>query len=183
MRELSLNIMDVAQNSVSAGASLIEIDLAEQTADSLLTITITDNGRGMTEDELGRVTDPFYTTRTTRDVGLGVPFFKMSSEMTGGSFSIKSAPGVGTTVTARYRTDHIDMTTVGDMNETVLLLIFSSPHLDWLYNRTCDGAGFTLDTRQLREVLGDDVPLNDNDVAAWIREYLAEQEAENIPNA
>ena len=181
MRELSLNIMDVAQNSVSAGASLIEIDLAEQTADSLLTITITDNGRGMTEDELGRVTDPFYTTRTTRDVGLGVPFFKMSSEMTGGSFSIKSAPGVGTTVTARYRTDHIDMTTVGDMNETVLLLIFGNPHLDFLYNRTRDGGGFALDTRQLREVLGEDVPLNNNDVAAWIREYLAEQEAENMP--
>jgi len=180
MRELSLNIMDVAQNSVSAGASLIEISVVEQTGDNTLTITIADNGKGRTEEQVRSVTDPFFTTRTTRSVGLGVPFFKMSSEMTGGSFSIESTQGEGTTVTAKYNTSHIDMTPIGDMNETILLLIFGSPHLDFLYTRKRDDAGFTLDTRELREVLGDDVPLNDNDVAAWIREHLAEQENENL---
>jgi anti-sigma regulatory factor (Ser/Thr protein kinase) len=178
MRELSLNVMDVAQNSISAGAKLVEISVIE--TGERLAITIADDGKGMTEEQVRSVTDPFYTTRTTRSVGLGVPFFKMSSEMTGGTFEIRSVPGEGTAVTAGYVAAHIDMTPIGDMNETILLLIFGNPNLDFLYRRERDGKGFTLDTRQLREVLGEDVPLNDNDVAAWIRAYLAEQEGESL---
>ena len=94
--------------------------------------------------------------------------------------AIASAPGEGTTVTASYNTGHIDMVPIGDMSETVLLLIYGSPHLDFLYSRKRDSAGYTLDTRQVREALGGDVPLNDNDVAQWLREYLAEQESENL---
>lgn len=176
MRELSLNVMDVVQNSISAKASLIEIS-QKQTGESL-EISISDNGCGMTAEQVESVTNPFFTTRTTRSIGLGVPLFKMSCEQTGGSFSIESEKGKGTKTSARYVTSHIDMTPVGDMNETILLLIIGNPDIDFVYSHELDGKSFTLDTRELREVLGEDVPLSDPDVAVWIRENLAESETE-----
>lgn len=171
--------MDVAQNSISAGAPLVQI--AQRTAGNRLTITIEDNGRGMSPEQVAQVTNPFYTTRTTRDVGLGVPLFKMACEQTGGSFSIKSEQGVGTLVTAEFVTDHIDMTPVGDMNATILTLITCNTHIDFVYTDEIDGRSFTLDTRELREILGDDVEFNNTEVAAWIRDYIAENEAELRP--
>ena len=107
MQELSLNVLDIAQNSIRAGAALIVITAEERRADAFLEITVSDNGCGMTEEQVKRVMDPFFTTRTTRKVGLGVPFFKMSAEATGGDFSIVSRPGEGTTVSARYHTDSL----------------------------------------------------------------------------
>ena len=176
MRELSLNVMDVAQNSIAAGATLTTITLREDTAAGTAEITIADNGCGMTPEQGEKVQSPFYTTRTTRPVGLGVPLFKMASEMTGGAFSITSAVGEGTVVKAAFHTGHIDMTPIGDMNETILLLVISNPDIDFAYQRERNGKSFTLDTRELREVLGDEVPLSSPDVAAWIRENLREEE-------
>lgn len=176
MRELSLNVMDVVQNSISAKASLIEISQA--TLGDSLTITIKDDGCGMSAGQVESVTNPFYTTRTTRDVGLGVPLFKMACEQTGGSFTVESEENVGTLVTARFLTGHIDMTPVGDMNETILLLITCNPDIDFVYTNALNGESFTLDTREVREVLGGDVSLSSPDVAAWLRGYLAENEAE-----
>lgn len=176
MRELSLNVMDVAQNSITAGAALIEIRLLQDTARNTLTIAILDNGKGMDDETLAQVTNPFYTTRTTREVGLGVPLFKMASEMTEGAFSICSQKGEGTKVEAVFRTDHIDMTPVGNMAETVVLLITCNPGIDFVYHKEVDGRAFTLDTRELREILGEEVALSEPDVVLWIREYLREQE-------
>lgn len=173
MRELSLNVMDVAQNSISAGARLIEISVAKGAGS--LVITIRDDGGGMAPEILEKVADPFYTTRSTRSVGLGVPLFKMAAEMTGGSFAIESEPGRGTTVTARFVPSHIDMMPLGDMNETVLLLITCNPDIDFVYESRSGGSCFTLDTRELREALGGEVSLADPEVVAWIRDYLAEQ--------
>ncbi|MCI9575482.1 MAG: sensor histidine kinase [Clostridiales bacterium] len=173
MRELSLNVMDVAQNSVAADASLITVRVMER--GNRLTIEIQDNGKGMTEDQVSHVADPFFTTRTTRKVGLGVPLFKMQAEMTGGSFSIASHPGEGTAVKAEFVTSHVDMIPLGDMDATMLLLITCNPQRDFIYIRGKDGREFTLDTRQLRDVLGEEVPLNTPDVAAWIKEFLQEQ--------
>lgn len=176
IRELSLNVMDVTQNSITAGADLIQVRVMEDTVQKTLEITILDNGKGMTPEQVEQVTNPFYTTRTTRSIGLGIPFFKMSSELTGGHFSIASAPGNGTAVTACYNTSHIDMTPVGSMAETILLLIVGNPELDFAYHRTRDEKQFTLDTRELREIL-EGVSLSSPDVSIWIREYLSEQEA------
>ena len=176
MRELSLNVMDVVQNSITAKATLIQV--AEKWEGSSLVITIQDNGSGMTKEQVESVVNPFYTTRTTRDVGLGVPLFKMACEQTGGAFSIASEKGGGTLVTARFAAGHIDMTPVGDMDETILLLITCNPDIDFVYEKEKDGRGFTLDTRELREVLGGDVPLSSPDVAGWIRGYLKEQQEE-----
>lgn len=178
MRELSLNVMDVTQNSISAKASLIEIS-QKQTGESLV-ISIRDNGCGMTAEQVESVTNPFFTTRTTRSIGLGIPLFKMACEQTGGKFSIESEKGKGTYVSAEFIVSHIDMTPVGDLNEIILLLIIGNPDIDFVYIHEIDGKSFTLDTRELREVLGDDVPLSNSEVGVWIRENLAESEAELI---
>lgn len=175
MRELSLNVMDVAQNSITAGASLIEIRVEEDRQKGELVIFIIDNGKGMSEEQVQRVIDPFYTTRTTRKVGLGVPLFKMEAEMTGGDFSIQSQLGKGTTVRARFVTSHVDMIPLGNINDTILLLVSCNPDRDFRFVHRIDEKELELDTRQLREVLGEDVPLNDPDVVQWIRGYLQEQ--------
>ena len=170
MRELSLNVMDVAQNSVRAEATLVRISVTESDKDDRLTIEIADDGCGMTQEQVQQVIDPFFTTRTTRKVGLGVPLFKLSAEQTGGSFDIQSEKGVGTTTT--------DMTPLGDINSTVKILIQCNPQIDFVYTCTTDNGSFTLDTRELREVLGD-VSLDTPDVLLWIGDYL-EENTKNI---
>lgn len=177
MQELSLNVLDIAQNSVRANASMITITITERTAEHFLEISIADNGCGMTEEQVVQVVDPFFTTRTTRKVGLGVPFFKMSAESTGGSFSIVSQVGKGTTTTASYHTDHIDMLPVGDMNATILSLITMNPDMDFVYRHERDHKIYTLDTRELKAVL-EDVPLNTPEVVSYLKESLEEGEAE-----
>lgn len=173
MRELSLNVMDVAQNSVRAEASVVRISVTESDKDDRLTIEIADNGCGMTQEQVQQVIDPFFTTRTTRKVGLGVPLFKLSAEQTGGSFDIQSEKGKGTTTTASYVKSHVDMTPLGDINSTVKILIQCNPDIDFVYTCTTDNGSFTLDTRELREVLGD-VSLDTPDVLEWIADYLEE---------
>lgn len=174
MRELSLNVMDIVQNSLSAGAGLVEISVLEDQKADRLAIVVTDDGKGMTAEQVSHVIDPFYTTRTTRKVGLGVPLFKMEAEMTGGEFSIQSSPGVGTTVKAQFVPSSVDMIPLGDINATVGLLIKCNPARDFIFRREKDGQSFTLDTRELRAVLGEDVPLDTNEVTKWIEEYLKE---------
>ena len=173
MRELSLNVMDVAQNSVRAEATLVRISVTESDKDDRLKIEIADDGCGMTQEQVQQVIDPFFTTRTTRKVGLGVPLFKLSAEQTGGSFDIQSEKGVGTTTTASYVKSHVDMTPLGDINSTVKILIQCNPQIDFVYTCTTDNGSFTLDTRELREVLGD-VSLDTPDVLLWIGDYLEE---------
>ena len=127
MPEISLNILDVAENSTMAKASLVEITVDADTASDRLTIVIKDNGCGMTEEQAAQVTDPFFTSRTTRKVGLGVPFFKYAAESTGGSFSIESRPGKGTAVTAVFVLSHIDRMPLGDITSTIHTLIVYHP--------------------------------------------------------
>lgn len=185
MRELSLNVMDIVQNSITAGASLIEILITEveggEKEDGLLEIAIIDNGKGMTEEQVRNVVDPFYTTRTTRSVGLGVPLFKMEAEMTGGSFDISSVVGKGTVIKAIFKTESVDMIPLGDINSVISLLVTCNPDLDFLFRRKLIGEsekGFALDTKELKDVLGQDVPLNSPDVVLWINEYLKENTEE-----
>lgn len=173
MRELSLNVLDIAQNSVSANASLIEIELIEDTKNHSLLIGVYDNGKGMTPEQAESVRDPFFTTRTTRKVGMGIPLFKFAAEMTGGRLEIESEVGVGTKVRAYFKTDHLDFTPVGDMTSTMISLITMNQHIDFLYRRKLDNKEFTVDTRQLKEILGD-VPLNEPSIAMWITQYINE---------
>ncbi|MCH5304278.1 MAG: sensor histidine kinase [Ruminococcus sp.] len=174
MRELSLNVMDVAQNSIRAEAKLVTITVNDSDKDDLLTISIEDDGCGMTEEQVNQVIDPFFTTRTTRKVGLGIPLFKLSAEQTGGSFDIKSQVGKGTVTKASYVKSHVDMTPLGDINSTVEILIRCNPDTDFVFTHSTDKESFTLDTRELREILGD-VRLDTPDVLEWINQYLEEQ--------
>lgn len=177
MPEISLNVLDVAENSTRAGASLVEISIKADTGKDALTIRIKDDGCGMTAEQAARVEDPFYTTRTTRKVGLGVPFFKLAAENTGGSFQIESTPGIGTTVTAVFGLSHIDRMPLGDINSTIQTLITFHRDTDFLYTYEVDGRSFTLDTRDLREILGD-VPFDEPEVSSYIKEFLMENKNE-----
>lgn len=177
MTELSLNILDVANNSVSAGANLIEITVRIHNATDTLTINISDNGCGMSVEQLRKVEDPFYTTRTTRNVGLGIPFFKMAALNTGGRFQIESTPGVGTKITAVFGLSHIDRMPLGDINCTIYTLITYNTNIDFLYTYEFDDRSFHLDTRDFRKILGE-VPLNHSSVTTYIKEYLEENKNE-----
>ena len=179
MRELSLNVMDIAQNSISAGASLITISVVEDLTQDLLSISVKDNGRGMTPEQVQNVTDPFYTTRTTRSVGLGVPLFKMEAEMTGGHFTIDSTVGVGTELCAVFHPSSVDMIPLGDINGTILLLVTSNTDRDFLFTRSYKDHNaerdFALNTAEVKEVLGGEVSLNAPEMVVWLKDYLEEQ--------
>ena len=178
MPEISLNILDVAQNSVKAGAKLVTLECLIDTKADTLTVIIDDDGCGMTKEQVEAVTDPFYTTRTTRKVGLGVPFFKMAAEITGGEFSIKSKLGEGTTTSAVFGLTNIDRMPLGDMAGTMSSLIGMNPGIDFIYSFERDGTGFELDTREFREILGDDVSLSDPGVMTYIKSYIDENTEE-----
>lgn len=173
MPEISLNILDVAENSTRAGASLVQLTVDADTAADRLAIIIEDNGCGMTPEQVAHVTDPFFTSRTTRKVGLGVPFFKYAAESTGGSFTIESQPGKGTTVTAVFVLSHIDRMPLGDISSTIHTLVVYHPETDFLYRYSYNGASFTLDTREFRQILGD-VPFDTPEISDYIMEYLTE---------
>lgn len=173
MREISLNILDIAQNAIAADAALIEISLVEDTARGTLMVTVADNGRGMSKRQLERVADPFYTTRTTRRVGLGLPLFKMACNLTGGSLEITSEIGRGTTVRALFYTGHIDAMPLGNIEDTIHTLVVLNGKTDFIYTRESDGRKFTMDTREFREVLGD-IPFDRPEVSEFIRSFLKE---------
>ena len=177
MKELSLNILDVAKNSTAAGASQVGISL-ELSNEGMLTLSITDNGCGMDEDTLRGVTDPFYTTRKTRKVGMGLPLLKMAAEQTGGELFITSSTKVGesgTVLRATFDTKSIDCMPLGDIVSTVCILIAGSPDVDFVFTDTRPTGEITLDTAQMREVLGEGISLAEPEIQQWIREYLEEQ--------
>lgn len=178
MKELSLNVLDIAMNSVKARASLVKIEILEDT--ETLSIIISDNGCGMKKDFLKGVTNPFCTTRTTRKVGMGIPLLKLQAEQTGGSFSITSRheseypDSHGTKTEALFYKNHIDMTPLGDIVESIITLIQGNPDIDFLFVHKMNETEINLDTRQMREVLGD-IPLNSVEVLGWAAETLHEQ--------
>lgn len=174
MKELSLNILDVAKNSVTAGATRVVIIVEE--APERLTITIEDNGCGMTPEFLARVTDPFTTTRTTRKVGLGLPLMKMEAQMSGGDLTIESTLGKGTRVTTWFDPGNIDMPPLGDLVSSIITLIQGSPDIDFVFTHSKNGRDYTLDTGQIRAIMGD-ISLSEPEVISWLTEFLNENES------
>ncbi len=177
MKELSLHLLDVAKNSVSAGAAHISVTL-EEDGEGRLTVIIADDGRGMSPEFLAQVTDPFTTTRTTRKVGLGLPLYRLTAEQTGGSLAIQSEVGRGTTVTAVFFRRHLDCPPMGDLSGTIAMLIQGSPDVAWTFRHTTPKGEASLSTDELHEILGDGVSLAEPEIFAWICADLAEQEAE-----
>lgn len=177
MTEISLNILDVAENSTRAEATLVEITVEADTQKDTLSVIIKDNGKGMTKEQVAAVEDPFFTTRTTRRVGLGVPFFKQAALMTGGSFSIDSVLGKGTTVSATFGLSHIDRMPLGDITSTIHTLITFHTQTDFIYTYSYNKKSFILDTREMKEILGD-IPFDVPEISAYIKEYLTENKLE-----
>lgn len=175
MRELALHILDLVQNSIEAGADRVWLSVIEDRTLDWLTIRIVDNGRGMDPEMCRQITDPFFTTRTTRKVGLGLPLVQMSTAQCGGRLLITSEPGQGTTVEACWRWSHIDRPPLGDLAVTLKSLIIGSSALDLQYIHQVDSNQFTLSVRELREIL-DGVPFTQPDVLVWLDEYLSGNE-------
>jgi hypothetical protein len=173
-RDLSQHILDIAENSVTAEATLLHIDIDENPLDDQLSIVIRDNGRGMDAEMLQRITDPWITTRTTRKVGLGIPFLKQTAEMCGGDFEISSILGEGTMTRATLQLDHIDRPPLGDLSGTLMCIIVGNPQTDLVYHHQVAGRPFVLDTREFREILGPDVPLSDPEILTFVRSTIGE---------
>jgi len=177
MKEISLNILDIAENSIKAKATFIEIVVKILPDKNLLMFSVKDNGEGMTKEQIQMVEDPFFTTRSTRNVGLGIPFLKLATELAGGRFCITSEKNVGTILTAEFGLSHINRMPLGNINSTVHLLIVGNAEIDFVYSYFFGEKCFTLDTREFREIL-QDIPFYMPEVSSFIREYLDENKFE-----
>lgn len=170
--EISLNILDIAENSIRAEASCIEILVAVKPQEDILHIRIKDDGCGMSQEQIRHVQDPFYTTRTTRKIGLGIPFFKQAAESTGGSFQIESEEGKGTTVDAVFGLSHIDRMPLGDISATIHTLIVFNQQIRFVYIYRYGDKEFSLDTREMRDILGEETSFAEKEVSDFIKDYL-----------
>lgn len=173
MKDLSLHILDIVQNSVSARASKITITIVEHLAEDTLSIRISDNGKGMSPEVLERVTDPFFTSRTTRKVGLGIPLFKQNAELSGGCFSIESREGEGTHLEARFGHAHLDRPPLGDMPGVMMILVGANPDIHFIYTHQRDEECFVFDTHEVQEAL-DGMSLNEPAVIPYLKEMIRE---------
>jgi len=173
MEDLSLHILDIVQNSISAMAETIRIAVMEDDTNDRLTLLVEDNGRGMTEETVKKALDPFYTTRTSRRVGLGLSLLGAVAEFCGGSLIINSQPGKGTSIEVWFPLSHIDRPPLGNMTDTIITLIVCNPDIDFIYEHSTPGGKFVFDTRLVRREVPD-IPLGEPDILDWIRSYLSE---------
>ena len=173
MQEISLNILDIAQNSISAEAKNITIIIDEDLAADTMTVEINDDGKGMNEEFLKQVTSPFKTTRTTRKVGLGISFLKEAAELTGGTFTITSKVGVGTNVKAVFVHSNIDRQPLGDLAGTIASLIFLNPDIDFYLLHKVNQNSYELSTKEMRKML-DGVSLGTPEVMIFITDFINE---------
>ncbi len=184
MKELSLNILDIAQNSVKAGAAHITITVED--AQEQRVISVQDDGCGMSPEFLARVSDPFTTTRTTRPVGMGIPLFKLAAEQTGGGVTIESrqdaGDGVhGTVITARFYREHMDCPPLGDLASTMVTLIQGNPTLSITLQLSIAGRHKTLSTDEMRQMLGEEVSLSEPAVLVWAADFINEPDDAGEP--
>ncbi len=173
MKELSLHILDIVQNSIKANASLIELQINENNAKNILEITIIDNGCGMDEETVKNVTNPFFTTRTTRKIGLGLPLLEEAALRCNGNFKITSEINVGTTVYCSFEKNNIDRSPIGDMATTIMTLLNSIENWELIYIHTVDDKRFDFSTVKIKEIL-DGASINSPEILLWIKEYVAE---------
>ncbi len=173
MRELSLHLLDIAENSISAGASRIVISVREDLVADELWLQVADNGKGMSEEMVANVLDPFVTTRTTRRVGLGIPLLKQAAEACGGFLKVESEQGIGTTLTAKFQHSHIDRMPLGDLGDTMITLLLGTPAVNWVFNYQYNDQCFEFDDTEVKEVLGD-MPLSDFRVIEFLSNTISD---------
>jgi hypothetical protein len=173
MNDLSMHILDIIQNSLSAGASVIELHVWEDVANNLLTITIKDNGKGMTPEQVSQVTDPFFTSRTTRRVGLGLPLYRQTAEQSGGALTIESETGAGTTITATFVYDHIDRPPMGDLANALVLMMSANPDCTFRFVYRFNERTYSVDTQEINEAL-EGLAINDVRVMKMVEQMIGE---------
>lgn len=173
MKDLSMHIMDIIQNSITAGASNIGLEISEDSTIDILRITISDNGKGMTADFAASVTDPYVTSRTTRKVGLGLPLLKQNAERTGGSLTIKSEPGKGTEVTADFIMSNYDRPPLGDIAGTIVLLAAANLKTRFTYRHLTAKGEYRFDTKEVNEML-EGMPISEPGVIRFLKEMINE---------
>lgn len=171
MKELSLHLLDIAQNSVAAGATTIRISVEEDSGKDRLSMAVEDNGKGMDAETIAKVTNPFFTTRTTRKVGLGIPLLKEAAGACNGSLEIQSQPGKGTVLTVDFQRSHIDRMPLGDLSGTFLTLLIGEPGIDWIFEYQMDDEVFQFDSSPIIQELNG-IPLTDPTVLSFLRELL-----------
>jgi anti-sigma regulatory factor (Ser/Thr protein kinase) len=176
MEDLSLHILDIAENALTAGARNLSIEVQEDHSADLLTVAIADDGRGMSSEIAARAADPFTTTRTTRKVGLGLALLREAAVAAGGGLEIRSSPGKGTTVTATFRLGHIDRKPLGSMAETILALLAAPGQVEIVYRHARDGRVVAFDTKEIRRRL-EGLPIHSTEVLRFVRDYLTQEEA------
>ena len=180
MRELSLHVLDVVENAMEAGVLHIDLRIVEDLDVDRLTITVRDDGCGMDAETVQKVRDPFFTTRMTRHVGLGIPLFAAAAERCGGALTVESSPGKGTTVTATFQHSHLDRAPLGDMTSTLMGILMRDRDFDLHYVHRVGGAhmpaaSFEFDTAEIKRELGS-LPLSYPEVRRWLGEFIAQGE-------
>jgi hypothetical protein len=178
MREIALHLLDIAENSVAAEGRNISVHVHEDLFHDRVSASVIDDGRGMDAQTLERVQDPFYTTRTTRNVGLGIPLLKLAAEQADGSFSLQSEPGKGAWLEAEFRHSHIDRMPVGDLASTFLTLLISHPQIDWTFlyrvtDKENHSHDFLFESAELKSELGD-ISLTEPEVLTFLRDAFEE---------
>jgi anti-sigma regulatory factor (Ser/Thr protein kinase) len=173
VNDIALHIIDLIQNSLAAGAGRILLTVDEDEAGDRLTVSLEDDGRGMTPQQLARLDDPFFTSRTTRRVGMGIPLLRQSAEQAGGGLTIESEPGHGTKVTAVFRYSHLDRPPLGDLAGSLILMVSANPQVDFVLNYSYNTYGYRFDTAEVRQAL-DGIPLNEPAVVRMLTEMVAE---------
>jgi len=171
MKDISLHILDIVQNSIVADAKLIEITIDEDYLNDMLTISIIDNGKGIVPELLAKITDPYTTTRTTRKVGLGIPLFKQNAERTGGYLNIKSELGKGASLVAVFIPSNIDCLTLGDVTGVIILLVSGNPGIDFIYNHKKNGNLYSFNTIEVKEILGN-LSVSNPTISKYLKEMI-----------
>jgi anti-sigma regulatory factor (Ser/Thr protein kinase) len=172
MEDLSLHILDIVENSIAAGASKIQIKVTENMEKNLLLIEISDNGSGMDEETLKMADDPFFTTKKTRRVGLGISFLSQAARESGGDITIKSKKGTGTYICARFQHDHIDRKPLGDIEKTLTILITANPEIDFIYRHKRNKHSFSINTSRIKKELGK-IPLTHPKAIKFIKDSIS----------
>jgi len=171
MKEFSMHIMDIVENSIVAGADRISIYISEDEKENRFRFSVVDNGRGMPKDFVDKIRDPFTTSRTTRKVGLGIPMLEQTCIQCGGHLDIESRVGEGTTITAVMEYNHIDRPPLGDMAKSLYLMVLMNQRIIFFYNHKVNKNEFEFDMKEVREIIGD-LPLDTPEISSWLKESI-----------
>ncbi|MFA6651684.1 MAG: ATP-binding protein [Bacteroidales bacterium] len=175
MNDLALHLLDIIQNSLAAGATFVTVRIEENPRKNLMVMSVEDNGCGMNEEQLHKLSDPFFTSRTTRRVGLGVPLLRQTAEQSGGNLEVVSETGKGTCLTARFQYNHLDRPPLGDVANAIVLMISANPNVDFAYRYSYNEKSYEITTRQLKDTL-DGAPLNDLYIMEMVEEMIRENQ-------